>query len=93
MLYTNIVIPMNEKLGKLLKIVRINSSYILFYSHTMIYNYSQDLNKYNIYKYKFYLINSSFILFYFLISYNFIIFYKIWTGIHIYIRILQVLIF
>lgn len=66
MLYTNIVIPMNEKLGKLLKIVRINSSYTLFYSHTMIYNYSQDLNKYNIYKYEFYLINSSFILFYFL---------------------------
>lgn len=32
----------------------------------MIYNYSQDLNKYNIYKYEFYLINSSFILFYFL---------------------------
>lgn len=43
MLYTNIVIPMNEKLGKLLKIVRINSSYILFYFDTMIYNYSQNL--------------------------------------------------
>ena len=45
----------------------------------MIYNYSQDLNKYNIYKYEFYLINSSFILFYFIfLQWYLTIFYKIW---------------